>query len=153
MYECPASIAPEPNNYISSRSVFFPLVSRTEDSFQPCQRISRWHSPTWEKFGYAKEKQKPIRTWFSMFVWPQWLLYLFTAAFAERLPSLCSSLCVNPAQKRKADGSPPLPDDRWQATKTESSLSQWGAEKIQAPLKRTNQRRRGAGQTPGCKYN
>lgn len=61
MYECPASIATEPNNYefISSRSIFFLLASRTEDSFQPCQRTSCWHILR-EKFRFHKETQKPL---------------------------------------------------------------------------------------------
>lgn len=60
-YRCmsAASIAPEPNNYISSRSGFFSLVSRTEDSFQPCQRLSRWHSPTWKSSDTVKRRKKP----------------------------------------------------------------------------------------------
>lgn len=124
MYECPASIAPEPNNYefISSRNGFFLLASRTEDSFLPCQRETAGIFSV--KSSHSKRRHKSHCTWFSMFLWPQWLLYLFTAAFVERLPCLCSSLCVNPAEKRKAGGSPPRPDGCWQATKTESSLSQ-----------------------------
>lgn len=61
MYECPASIAPEPNNYefISSRSIFFLLASRTEDSFLPCRREACWRFPR-EKFRSHKETQKPL---------------------------------------------------------------------------------------------
>lgn len=61
MYECPASIAPEPNNYefISSRSFFFLLASRTEDSLLPCQHAHRWHFHS-EKFRFHKETQKPL---------------------------------------------------------------------------------------------
>lgn len=61
MYECPASIAPEPNNYefISSRSIFFLLASRTEDSFLLCQPAACCHFLR-EKFTFHKETQKPL---------------------------------------------------------------------------------------------
>ena len=124
MYECPASIAPEPNNYefISSRSIFFFWLA--EQRIHSCPGSAQPAGIFSVKSSDSTRRHKSHCTWFSMLFWPQWLLYLFTAAFVECLPSLCSSLCVNPAQKRKADGSPPLPDGCWQATKTESSLSQ-----------------------------
>lgn len=121
-----ASIAPEPNNYefISKQELFFPSSWLAEQMIHSCLAGEQTAGVFCVKSSDPKRRHKSYSTWFSMFLWPQWLLYLFTAVFVERLPSLGSSLCVNPAQKRKADGSPPLPDGCWQATKTESSLSQ-----------------------------
>lgn len=107
MYECPASIAPEPNNYISSRSVFFSsLVSRTEDSFQPCQRFSRCHSPTWKSSDTVKRGKKPSIPGSPCFSGlSDCCIYL-----QRRLRSVspaCAPHCVSiQPQKRKADGSP-----------------------------------------------
>lgn len=156
MYEWPASIAPEPNNYefisSSSRSIFFSSFYSTSSCCccwlaeqrihsDPAseQRPARHFLPAEKKSSRSARHTKSTRTWFSIFLRPQWLLYLFTAAFAERLASLCSSLCVNPAPEAEGRRLPPLPDGRWQATKTESCLSQSGRPEIQALLKATNQ--------------
>lgn len=49
MYGCPASIAPEPNNYefISSRSIFFLLASWAEAPFPSCRRAPRLAFSPW----------------------------------------------------------------------------------------------------------
>lgn len=58
MYECPASIAPEPNKYISSSSssIFF-LLTEKKDSFLPSVSLIPFQG---EKFRFHKKTHKSL---------------------------------------------------------------------------------------------
>lgn len=111
----PASIAPEPNNYefISSRGIFFLVASSLAGDSRLFLRSACLLLHI-EKLRRQKETQKRLYLVFHVSLASVIVVFIYSGGV------LLLIVCQSPAQKRKADCSPPLPD----ATKTESSLSQ-----------------------------
>lgn len=150
MYECPASIALEPNNYISSRSVFFFWLAEQRIHSSPASPHPAGVFSV--KSSDSSRRHKSHSTWFSMFLRPQWLLYLFTAALRSVSPASAPH-CVS-IQPRSGRQTTPLPFQTaaGRQPKQKALAANEKAENLRT-VEKTNHNTRKAGSTLSYKCN
>lgn len=148
MYECPASIAPEPNKYISS-SIF--LLANRKRKTRSCPLFHFFHFQG-EKFRFHKKTQKSQYLVLHVSVASVIVVFIYSGVRGgSPLPLL---LIVCQSSPEAEDRRLPSPSRRLLAGDQNRKLFQPIAEQeIQVVLKTANQDVKRAGQQRSCKYN